>query len=54
MSNAAKKHPNLLDYSYIYKDINFFDNVHIDQKSRERVSDLMSKDLYSIISNNCN
>ena len=54
MTNAAKKHPNLLDYSYIYKDINFFDNVHIDQKSRERVSDLMSKDLYSIISNNCN
>ena len=50
---AAKKYSNLLDYSYIYKEINFFDNVHVDQKSREIISSLMVKDLQSIILNQC-
>ena len=50
---AAKKHSNILDYSYIYKDIYFFDNVHVDQISREKISSLMIKDLQSIILNQC-
>ena len=49
----VKKHSNLLDYSYIYEEINFFDNVHVDQQSREKISTLMVKDLQSIILKKC-
>ena len=50
---ATKKYSNFLDYSYIYKELNFFDNVHVDQKSRNQISSLMVKDLQSIILNQC-
>ena len=52
-TNGHKKYSNLLDYSYIYKELNFYDNVHVDQKSREKISSLMVKDLQSIILNQC-
>ena len=47
------RNSNFIDYSYIYKDINFFDNVHVDQASRVKISELMTIDLQSIIINNC-
>ena len=53
MRNSIKNNSNFIDYSYIYKDINFFDNVHVDQASRVKISELMTIDLQSIIINNC-
>ena len=50
---ATKKYSNFLDYSYTYKELNFFDNVHVDQKSRNQISSLMVKDIQSIILNQC-
>lgn len=43
-----------INYSEINKKINFFDNVHIDQDSRIKISKVMGKDVLSIIKKKCN
>ena len=54
MRKSIYNNNNFLDYSDIYKDINFFDNVHIDQVSRLKVSKIMGNDLLDIIKKKCN
>ena len=52
--NASKKVKNLIDYSDMYKDINFIDNVHIDQSSKTIIAKRMAKDIEHVYINNCN
>jgi len=54
MKLSIRKNPNFIDYSDIHNDIKFYDNVHVDQLSRMKISRLISKDLLSIIKKRCN
>ena len=45
---------NFINYSEINNKINFYDNVHIDQFSRVKISEMMAKDIINIIDKKCN
>ena len=45
---------NFINYSEISNKINFYDNVHIDQFSRVKISEMMAKDIVNIIDKKCN
>ena len=53
MKESVKNDADFIDYSYIYEKINFFDNVHVDQGSKEKIADLMKKDILKIIKDKC-
>ena len=52
MRKSIQNKNNFIDYSN--EDINFFDNVHVDQKSRIKIANLMKDDLLKIIKKKCN
>ena len=54
MRKSIQNKINFIDYSVINDDINFFDNVHVDQKSRIIIANLMKDDLLKIIKKRCN
>ena len=54
MKKSIKNNSDFIDYSNIYKSINFFDNVHVDQNSRVKIAFLMKDDLLKIINTKCN
>ena len=54
MKKSIKNNPSIIDYSNLYKNINFFDNVHVDQISRAKIALLMKDDLLKIIKTECN
>ena len=54
MRESIKNNSDFIDYSNIYKDINFFDNVHVDQASRVKIAKLMKDDLLKVINTKCN
>jgi hypothetical protein len=54
MRKSIQNKINFIDYSVINDDINFFDNVHVDQKSRIKIANLMKDDLLKIIKKRCN
>jgi hypothetical protein len=54
MRESIKNNSDFIDYSNIYKDINFFDNVHVDQASRVKIARLMKDDLLKVINTKCN
>jgi len=54
MKESVKNNPDFINYSNNYENINFFDNVHIDQKSRIKIANLMKDDILKIINNKCN
>ena len=54
MKESIKNKSNFIDYSNIHKDINFFDNVHVDQLSRVKIAKLMKDDIIKIIKKKCN
>ncbi len=43
-----------INYSDMYTDITFFDNVHVNQASRVKIANKMSNDISLILKNNCN
>ena len=53
IKKSIKNIPDFIDYSDI-KNINFFDNVHVDQPSRVKIANLMKDDLLKIINIKCN
>lgn len=54
MKESIKNKSNFIDYSNIHKNINFFDNVHVDQLSRVKIAKLMKDDIIKIIKKKCN
>ena len=54
MKKSVKNDPDILDYSNNYENINFFDNVHINQNSRVKIASQMKDDLLKIIKEKCN
>ena len=54
MKESVKNKPGFIDYSNNYENINFFDNVHVDQKSRIIIAALMNDDILKIINTKCN
>jgi len=54
MKKSVKNDPLFLDYSNSFENINFFDNVHINQNSRIKIANLMNNDLLKIIKEKCN
>ena len=52
LKKSIQNKNNFIDYSN--EDINFFDNVHVDQKSRIKIANLMKDDLLKIIKKKCN
>ena len=52
LKKSIQNKNNFIDYSDV--DINFFDNVHVDQKSRIKIANLMKDDLLEIIKKKCN
>ena len=54
MKESVKNNQDFIDYSNNYENINFFDNVHVDQDSRVKIANLMKDDLIKIINNKCN
>jgi hypothetical protein len=54
MKKSVKTNPDFINYSNIYENINFLDNVHVDQKSRVKIANLMKNDILKIINNRCN
>ena len=54
IKESVKNNPVFIDYSNDYENIEFFDNVHVDQNSRVKIANLMKNDLLKIINNKCN
>ena len=54
MKESVKNNPDFIDYSNNYENINFFDNVHVDQNSRIKIAALIKDDILKIINNKCN
>ena len=54
MKSSIITENNFINYSEINDKINFYDNVHIDQDSRIKISKIMGKDILDIINKKCN
>ncbi len=54
IKNSIKNNSNFINYSDIHKQINFFDNVHVDQISKDKIATMMKNDLMEIINDECN
>lgn len=54
MKNSIVTENNFINYSEINDKINFYDNVHIDQDSRVKISKIMGKDILNIVKKKCN
>ena len=54
MKKSIDSNSDFIDYSNIFENINFFDNVHVDQNSRVKIANLIKDDLLKIIKNKCN
>ena len=54
MRESIKNNPDFIDYSGIHADINFLDNVHVDQVSRVKIANLIKEDLLKVINTRCN
>ena len=53
MKKAISGKSDFINYSNIYENINFFDNVHVDQISRLKIANLMTEDILKIINKRC-
>tara|TARA_B100000795_G_scaffold172864_1_gene130346 strand:+ start:247 stop:1416 length:1170 start_codon:yes stop_codon:yes gene_type:complete len=53
MKESIKSNSDFIDYSNIYENINFFDNVHLNQVSRLKIANLMTEDISKIINKRC-
>ena len=51
--DASKSLDNLVNYNDLADNINFYDNVHIDQLSKPLIANLMTKDIKKIYKNKC-
>jgi hypothetical protein len=53
MKKSISNMSDFINYSNIYENINFFDNVHVDQISRLKIANLMTEDILKIINKRC-
>ena len=51
--DASKSLDNLVNYNSLVDNINFYDNVHIDQSSKPLIANLMTEDIKKIYKNKC-
>ena len=54
MKESIRNNSDFINYSNIIENINFFDNVHVDQSSRVKIALLMKDDILKIIKTKCN
>ena len=54
MKSSIVNKNNFINYSEINDIINFYDNVHIDQDSRIKISKIMGEDILEIVNKKCN
>ena len=53
IKEAVGNQNDFINYSHMADKLNFYDNVHIDQVSRMKISELVAQDVFEIINKNC-